>query len=207
MNCLRLFIENYIVYYNVYCYYCGVFIEKYVYTKFRLKWLLCEWVTWPFTLYMSLSYVWPEAVYWCFTKLHCLPNCLHVCMIRVRSCYHITKFCCSIPYGFWDSYKCKYIAWGCLLLFYKNYIVYQIVYMFLWSVLWVAIMSPSFVTLHILVSEIAKCNAWGYLLLFYENYIVYCKYCGVFTEKYVYTKFCLDWLLCEWVTRPYMSLP
>ena len=24
----------------------------------------------------------------------------------------------------------KYIAWGCLLLFYKNYIVYQIVYIF-----------------------------------------------------------------------------
>ena len=29
---------------------------------------------------------------------------------------------------------------------------------------------------------------------------------GVFTEKYVYTKFCLDWLLCESVTWPYMSL-
>ena len=34
--------KNYIVYYNVYCYYCGVFIEKYVHTKFRLDWLLCE---------------------------------------------------------------------------------------------------------------------------------------------------------------------
>ena len=32
---LRLFINNYIVYYDVYCYYCGVFIEKYVYAKFR----------------------------------------------------------------------------------------------------------------------------------------------------------------------------
>ena len=38
--CLRLFYKNYIVYYNVYC---GVFIEKYVHTKFRLDWLLlCE---------------------------------------------------------------------------------------------------------------------------------------------------------------------
>ena len=27
----------------------------------------------------------------------------------------------------------KYVAWGYLLLFYKNYIVYRIVYMFLWS--------------------------------------------------------------------------
>ena len=42
-----LFYKNYIVYYNVYCYYCGVFIEKYVCTKFHLNWLLCQWVTWP----------------------------------------------------------------------------------------------------------------------------------------------------------------
>ena len=39
---LLLFYKNYIFYYNVYCYYCGVFIEKYVHTKFRLDWLLCE---------------------------------------------------------------------------------------------------------------------------------------------------------------------
>ena len=59
-------------------------------------------------------------------------------------------------------------------------------------------MSPSFVTLHLLVSEIAKCIARGCLLLFYKNYIVYyCCYCGVFTEMYVYTEFHLDWLLCE----------
>ena len=32
-------------------------------------------------------------------ELHCLSNCLHACMIRV-SCYHITKFCYSIPSGF-----------------------------------------------------------------------------------------------------------
>ena len=36
----------------------------------------------------------PEAVYCCFT------NCLHVCMIRVRVCYHITKFCYAILFGF-----------------------------------------------------------------------------------------------------------
>ena len=40
---LRLFIyKNYIVYYNVYHEYCGVFIEKYVYTKFCLDYSLCE---------------------------------------------------------------------------------------------------------------------------------------------------------------------
>ena len=32
-------------------------------------------------------------------ELHCLSNCLHVFMIRVRGCYHITKFYCSIRYG------------------------------------------------------------------------------------------------------------
>ena len=62
-------------------------------------------------------------------------------------------------------------------------------------------MSASFVTLHLLVSEMAKCIACGCLLLFYKNYIVYynvyCCYCGVFTEKYVHTEFHLDWLLCE----------
>ena len=33
-------------------------------------------------------------------ELHCLSKCLHVCMIRVRGCYHFTKFRCSIPSGF-----------------------------------------------------------------------------------------------------------
>ena len=62
-------------------------------------------------------------------------------------------------------------------------------------------MSPSYVTLYLLFSEIAKCIAWGCLMLFYKNYIVYynvyCYYCGVFIEKYVHTKFHLDWLLYE----------
>ena len=33
-------------------------------------------------------------------ELYCLPICLPVCMIKVRGCYHFTKFCYSIPYGF-----------------------------------------------------------------------------------------------------------
>ena len=39
---IYLFLQELHVYNNVYCYYCGVFIEKHVYTKFRLDWLLCE---------------------------------------------------------------------------------------------------------------------------------------------------------------------
>ena len=52
----------------------------------------------------------------------------------------------------------------CLRLFYKNYIVFQIV---------VVITAPSFIALHLLVPEIAKCIASGCLLLFYKNDIVY----------------------------------
>ena len=33
-------------------------------------------------------------------ELHCLLNYLHVCMIRVRDWYHITKFCYSTLSGF-----------------------------------------------------------------------------------------------------------
>ena len=34
----------------------------------------------------------PEAVCCCLQELHCFPNCLHVCMIRVRGCFRISKF-------------------------------------------------------------------------------------------------------------------
>ena len=42
LGCLLLFNRNYIVYHNAYCYYCGVFIEKYVCTKLHHDWLSCE---------------------------------------------------------------------------------------------------------------------------------------------------------------------
>ena len=42
MYCLRLYIVVLQELHNVYCYYCGVFIETYVYAEFRLDWLLCE---------------------------------------------------------------------------------------------------------------------------------------------------------------------
>ena len=70
----------------------GVFIEKYLYTKFHLDWLLAI-VMYGLKLFIVA-----------LQELHCLPNCLHVCTITVRG----------------------------------------------------AITSPSFVTLLLLVSEIAK---------------------------------------------------
>ena len=57
-----MFYKNYIVYYNVYCYYCGVFIEKYVCTKFHLNWLLCHGHL------CAHCNVWPEAFYCYFTR-------------------------------------------------------------------------------------------------------------------------------------------
>ena len=33
-------------------------------------------------------------------ELHCSPNCLHDCMIRVRGCYHFIKFRCSTSSSF-----------------------------------------------------------------------------------------------------------
>ena len=112
-----------------------MFIEKYVYTKFHLDWY-CN--------------VWPEAV---LQELQCLPNCLHTYLVKIRGRYHITKIRCSIHFPVSEIAKC--IAWG-YLLFYNNYIVYRIVYMFVWSEFEVAITSPSFVALILLVSEIAK---------------------------------------------------
>ena len=99
---------------------CGVFIEKYVCTKFH-NWLLCQWVTWP---YVPIVMYGLRLFIVVLQELHCLPNCLHACMIRVR------RFCYSIPSGF-----TKCIAWGCLLLFNKNYIVYYNVYC-MWCVHW-----------------------------------------------------------------------
>ena len=124
-----------------------MFIEKYVYTMFRLDWLLheghlcplrnvlpeavycCFTTTTLFTRMFSvmivvcllksmcipsvvligccmsgplcpLRNVLPEAVYCCFTRTTLFSNLLHVCMIRVRGCFHITKFRYSTPSGF-----------------------------------------------------------------------------------------------------------
>ena len=45
--------------------------------------------------------VWPEAVYCCFTRTTSFTILfIYICMIRVRGCYHFTKYCYSIPYGF-----------------------------------------------------------------------------------------------------------
>ena len=62
-----------------------------------------------------------------------------------------------------------------LRLFMLFYIVYQIVYMFVWSELEVLLSYHQvlLLDLYLMVSDIAKYIALGCLLLFYKNYIVY----------------------------------
>ena len=94
MYCLRLFIVCFLqkLHCNVYCYYCGAFIEKHVYTKSFVLIGYCvhgHIVMYGLRLFIVV-----------LQELHCLLNCLHVFMIRVRGWYHITKFCYSTPSGF-----------------------------------------------------------------------------------------------------------
>ena len=57
-------------------YYCGVFIEKYVCTKFHLVVSVSYMAIYvPIIMYgLRLFIV-------VLQELHCLPNCLHACMI------------------------------------------------------------------------------------------------------------------------------
>ena len=116
-GCLLLFYKNYIVYYNVYCYYCGVFIEKYVCTKFHhyYYWLLSYTA-----IYVPIVL---RLVYCCFTRTTLftkLFTCLYAQSLRLLS--HHQVFYSTLS----EIAKC--ITRGCLLLFYKNYIVYYNIY-------------------------------------------------------------------------------
>ena len=80
-----LFYKNYIIYYNVYFYYCGVFIEKYVCTKFHRNCfvLIGCCVSELHAIYVAIVMYCRRLFIVVLQELHCLPNCLHVCMIRV----------------------------------------------------------------------------------------------------------------------------
>ena len=86
MYCLRLFI---FVLQQLHCLLqCwlllfGVFIEKYVYTKLHLDWLLAI-VMYGLRLFIVV-----------LQELQCLPNCLHTYMVKVKGPYHITKIRCT----------------------------------------------------------------------------------------------------------------
>ena len=72
--------------------------------------------------------------------------------------------------------------------------------MFLWSELAVAIMSPSFVTLHLLVSEIAKYITWGCFccftrttyIVYYNVYIVVCSLKSMCIPSFVLIGCCVS---------------
>ena len=74
----------------------------------------------------------------CSLKSMCIPSFISI------GC------CVSELHGPLCPYRNVLPEGGCLLLFYRNYIIYQIVYMLVCSELEVAITSPGFVTLHLL---------------------------------------------------------
>ena len=95
-------------------------------------------------------------------KLHCLPNCLHVIIIRVI----LHKVSSSAPSGFGDSYM--YCLRVFIVVFYKNYIVK-------------CMCIPSFILIGFYVSELHAHlspyrNVWPeviYCCFIYKNYNVY----------------------------------
>ena len=81
-----LFNRNYIVYYNAYCYYCGVFFEKCVYHVIsycvsELHGHICRYCS-----------VLPEAVYCCFTRT--------TLFTKLFTCLYDQSLRLPIPYGF-----------------------------------------------------------------------------------------------------------
>ena len=82
-----MFYKNYIVYYTVYCYYCGVFIEKYGCTKLVVVSVSYMAIRIPIVMYGQRLFI------VVLQELQCLRNCLHGSIIRVIGFYHFIKFC------------------------------------------------------------------------------------------------------------------
>ena len=102
-----LFYKNYIIYYNVYCYYCGVFIESMCVIGYCVS-----------ELHGHICNVLPEAVYCCFTRITLftkLFTCLYDQSLRLLS-HHQTLLLYTLWFLRYNVAKC--IAQGCLLLFY-----------------------------------------------------------------------------------------
>ena len=84
--------KNYIVYYNVYCVVC--LLKSMCIPSFVLIGCCMSELHAPIVMnYLRLFIV-------VLQELHCFSNCLHVCMIRVRGFYHVTKFRYSTTSGF-----------------------------------------------------------------------------------------------------------
>ena len=93
-----MFYKNDIVYYNVYSYYCGSFIEKHVYTKFRLDWCCVSELHAYICPHRNVC---PEAVYCCFTRTTMFTKILtDVTIMFVMDLYQCAKFHFLTLYGF-----------------------------------------------------------------------------------------------------------
>ena len=113
-----MFYKHYIVYHNVYRDYSVVFIEQHLFSSclvvMSIKYM---------PIYVLIVMYGLRLFIVVLQELHCLPSCLHVGFNRVS----ITSPC-FIALHLLVSEIAKCIALECLLLFYKNYIVYYNVY-------------------------------------------------------------------------------
>ena len=93
MYCLRLFIARTTLYttFTVIIVVCSLSVPSFILIGYCVSELHGHKLYVPIVMYGLRLFI---------VVLQELPNCLHVCMIRVRGCYHITKFRYSIPHGF-----------------------------------------------------------------------------------------------------------
>ena len=91
-----LFYKNYTVYYNVYCYRCGVFTEKYVCIPNLIGCCVSE-LCGHLCPYPNVR---PEAVYCCFTRTILFTKFWYVYIIVFMDFYQFTKFRLLIQSGF-----------------------------------------------------------------------------------------------------------
>ena len=78
-------------------------------------------------------------------ELHYLPNCLHVCVIRVRGCYHITKFFALYFMVFEIATNVNTLPEAAYCILQELHCLPNCLHIFMIRV----ITSPSFVTLHL----------------------------------------------------------
>ena len=174
--------------------------KKYVYTKFCLDCCVSEWHAHLYP-YDNVCMAWgcfivvlqePHSMFTmiivvCSMKRMCIP-----CLVLIGCCVRELRICA--PY-------CNNMPWGCLLLFYRNYIVYQsclhVCFIMIYRHITKFCCSKPFSS-----GMLFKCIAWGCLLLFHKNYIVYHNaYHDYFIEQHVFS----SWLVVMSINYIYMA--
>ena len=97
MYCLRLFIVvlQETTLFTTMCYYCVCSLKSMCMPSFGCSVSQLHGHLYPYIIMYGL-----RLFIVVLQELHCIQNCLHVCMIRVRCCYHFIKFHCYTLSGF-----------------------------------------------------------------------------------------------------------